>query len=225
MEACVAKGVKAVVMFTAGFAEIGPEGRVMQERIIEIGPWRRHQAVRAELPRPLQHARRPYPDLQLVPRGGSDAGRSARHGDAIGRVRDASIGIDRAPRHPGRGVAQHGNEADVSVADGISFLADDPDTTAIACYVEQIKDGAQFAAAVARARANGKPVIAMKVGGSEIGAAAAARTPLPSPAATRSMTRHCASSASSAPNPGGFGRESPMPAPAVGCRARGASRS
>src|SRR5690348_1592256 len=36
MESCVAKGVRAVVMFTAGFAEIGPEGRAMQERIIEI---------------------------------------------------------------------------------------------------------------------------------------------------------------------------------------------
>src|SRR5207302_9748053 len=67
-----------------------------------------------------------------------------------------------------------GNEADVSVADGISFLADDPDTTAIACYVEQIKDGAQFAEAVARARANGNPVIAMNVGGSTIGSAAVA---------------------------------------------------
>src|ERR1700743_1625689 len=30
MESCVTKGVKAVVMFTAGFAEIGPEGRAMQ---------------------------------------------------------------------------------------------------------------------------------------------------------------------------------------------------
>src|SRR4051794_16889270 len=36
MEACAAKGVKAVVMFTAGFAEIGAEGRDMQERITGI---------------------------------------------------------------------------------------------------------------------------------------------------------------------------------------------
>ncbi|TMK15234.1 MAG: CoA-binding protein, partial [Alphaproteobacteria bacterium] len=36
MEACAAKGVKGVVMFTAGFAEIGPEGRAMQERIAQI---------------------------------------------------------------------------------------------------------------------------------------------------------------------------------------------
>ena len=36
MEACVAKGVHGVVMFTAGFAEIGPEGRAMQDRITKI---------------------------------------------------------------------------------------------------------------------------------------------------------------------------------------------
>ena len=114
----------------------------------QIAREQRDPAVRPQLPRPLQHADRPYPDLQLVSRGGADPGGAARHGDAIGRVRDASPGADGAPRHLGRGVASTGNEADVSVADGISFLADDPDTTAIACYVEAIKDGAAFAEAV-----------------------------------------------------------------------------
>ena len=46
-----------------------------------------------------------------------------------------------------------GNEAEVQVADGISFLADDPETQAIACYIEAIKDGERFAEAVKRARA------------------------------------------------------------------------
>ncbi len=46
-----------------------------------------------------------------------------------------------------------GNEADVSVADGISFLADDPETTAIACYVEAIKDGAPVCRGGRRGRA------------------------------------------------------------------------
>src|SRR5436305_6026692 len=32
MESCVAKGVRAVDMFTAGFAETGPAGRVVQVR-------------------------------------------------------------------------------------------------------------------------------------------------------------------------------------------------
>ena len=62
-------------------------------------------------------------------------------------------------------------------ARALLFLADDPETRAIACYMEAIQDGERFAAAVKRARENGKPVIAMKVGGSEIGAAAAASHP------------------------------------------------
>src|SRR5436305_13295494 len=41
MEACVEKGVRGVVMFTAGFAEIGTEGRAMHERITQIAPYNR----------------------------------------------------------------------------------------------------------------------------------------------------------------------------------------
>jgi acetate---CoA ligase (ADP-forming) len=67
-----------------------------------------------------------------------------------------------------------GNEADIQVADGISFLADDPETEAIRLHMQAIKDRDRFVEAVARARADGKPVIAMKVGGSKVGAAAAA---------------------------------------------------
>jgi acetate---CoA ligase (ADP-forming) len=174
MEACVVKGVKAVVMFTAGFAEIGPEGRVMQERITEIA---RASGIRLCGPNCLglfnmrightptfssflEEGPTPAGPLGMV----TQSGAFGTHLLALTARRGISVGVWLST----------GNEADVSVADGISFLADDPDTTAIACYVEAIKDGAAFAEAVARARANGKPVIAMKVGGSTIGAAAAA---------------------------------------------------
>ena len=36
LEASIAKGVRAVVMFTAGYAETGEEGRVAQERLADI---------------------------------------------------------------------------------------------------------------------------------------------------------------------------------------------
>src|SRR5215472_17908013 len=36
LEAAIAKGVRAVVMFTAGFAEIGAEGAAMQQRLAEM---------------------------------------------------------------------------------------------------------------------------------------------------------------------------------------------
>src|SRR6266852_3502399 len=174
MESCVTKGVKAVVMFTAGFAEIGPEGRAMQTRITQIA---QGGGIRLCGPNCLGlfnmrigHTPTFSSFLEEGPTSAGPLGMVTQSGAfgthllALTARRGIQVGVWLST----------GNEADVSVADGISFLADDPETTAIACYVEAIKDGALFAEAVARARANGKPVIAMKVGGSTIGAAAAA---------------------------------------------------
>src|SRR5882672_2625502 len=174
MEACVAKGVRGVVMFTAGFAEIGEEGRALQEKITGIA---RENNIRLCKPNCLglfnmrtghtptfssflEEGPTPAGVLGMI----TQSGAFGTHLLALTARRGIQVGIWMST----------GNEADVAVADGISFLADDPDTAAIACYVEAIKDGALFAEAVARARANGKPVILMKVGGSAIGAAAAA---------------------------------------------------
>ncbi len=174
MEACVVKGVKAVVMFTAGFAEIGAEGRAMQERITQIA---RDSGIRLCGPNCLglfnMRIGHTPTFTSFLEEGPTQAG-------PLGMVtQSGAFGTHLLALTARRGIQvgvwmSTGNEADVAVADGISFLADDPDTKAIACYVEAIKDGAAFAEAVARARANGKPVIAMKVGGSTIGAAAAA---------------------------------------------------
>ena len=76
MEACVKKGVRGVVMFTAGFAEIGAEGRALQEHDHPDRARQRHPPLRPELPRPLQHADRPHPDLLVVPRGRADRSRA-----------------------------------------------------------------------------------------------------------------------------------------------------
>ncbi|MGH7211606.1 MAG: acetate--CoA ligase family protein, partial [Acetobacteraceae bacterium] len=66
-----------------------------------------------------------------------------------------------------------GNEADLSVADAIGWLADDPETDVIAAYAEAIHDGAGFVAALATARRARKPVVMMKVGRSAVGREAA----------------------------------------------------
>src|SRR6185312_3732918 len=174
MEACVAKGVKGVVMFTAGFAEIGEEGRRLQERITQIatdsgirlcgpnclGLFNMRIGHTPTFSSFLEEGPTPAGPLGMI----TQSGAFGTHLLALTARRGISVGVWMST----------GNEADVAVADGISFLADDPDTTAIACYVEAIKDGALFAEAVTRARENGKPVILMKVGGSTIGAAAAA---------------------------------------------------
>src|SRR5438132_12480671 len=60
-----------------------------------------------------------------------------------------------------------GNELGLAMADYIRFLADEPDIRAIACFIESIKDAHDFRSACEYARGAGKPVVAVKIGGSE----------------------------------------------------------
>jgi acyl-CoA synthetase (NDP forming) len=67
---------------------------------------------------------------------------------------------------PGYAVTS-GNEVGLHMGDYIRYLADDPDIRAIACYIETIKHAGEFKAACRYARDAGKPVVAVKLGGSE----------------------------------------------------------
>jgi acetate---CoA ligase (ADP-forming) len=60
-----------------------------------------------------------------------------------------------------------GNEIGLNMADYIRYLADDPDIRAIACFIESIKEPQAFRGACEHARDAGKPVVAVKIGGSE----------------------------------------------------------
>jgi acyl-CoA synthetase (NDP forming) len=60
-----------------------------------------------------------------------------------------------------------GNEIGLNMADYIRYLADDPELRAIACFIESIKEPVAFRRACEYARDAGKPVVAVKIGGSE----------------------------------------------------------
>src|SRR5205085_12627346 len=64
-----------------------------------------------------------------------------------------------------------GNEADVDVAEAIDYLAGDPSTRVIMAALESAKDGQKLRRALLKAAKAQKPVIIMKVGRSELGAA------------------------------------------------------
>jgi acyl-CoA synthetase (NDP forming) len=171
---CMAKGVKAAVMFSSGFAETGAEGRAMQ---VELA--RRCAAGGMKLLGPnslgmfnvrlgLYSTFSSYFD-PLWPRVGpvgivSQSGAFGTYFLAIAAER--GLGFSH--------FVATGNEADVDVASCVDWLADDPDTGVIMIYLEGCRDGARLRAALARAKQNRKPVIAMKVGVSEQGVAAIA---------------------------------------------------
>ena len=67
-----------------------------------------------------------------------------------------------------------GNEAALGLADYMDYLVDDDATHVIALFIETIRDPEAFAAACSRAAEKGKPVIALKVGRSELACRVAA---------------------------------------------------
>ncbi len=67
-----------------------------------------------------------------------------------------------------------GNEAVLGLPDYMDYLVDDPETGVIALFMETIRDPEGMAGACYRARMAGKPVIALKVGRSEVACRVAA---------------------------------------------------
>src|SRR5947209_4864653 len=66
-----------------------------------------------------------------------------------------------------------GNEADIGAGELVELLAEDADTRAILLFLETVRDAARLAGAARRAHAAGKPVVAYKLGRSQLGIALA----------------------------------------------------
>ena len=61
-----------------------------------------------------------------------------------------------------------GNEADLGLVDYLQYLVDDPHTAVIAAFIESIREPQAFSGVCERAAAIGKPIVALKVGKSDM---------------------------------------------------------
>ena len=170
---CIAKGVHCIQVFTAGFAELGEQGRAMQDEIVASC---RRAGVRLIGPNSLGllnvanglHATFSTLLDGAKPRPGAIAlaTQSGAFGScAYGMATLRGLGFSK--------IVATGNEADVDVAECIAYLADDPATRVILAALESCRDGHALRRALVKAARAGKPVVVMKVGRSELGAAAA----------------------------------------------------
>ena len=167
------RGCAAAILFSAGFAEAGPEGALLQDEMVRVA--RRH-GMRLLGPNSLG---------MINPRNGFYG--SFASGMELGFPEPGRVGIASQSgaygahitclaRERGIGLSScimTGNEADISLGDVIQMLVDDPDTDVIAVYSEGIREADGFIAALAAARAARKPIVMMKVGTSTVGSAAA----------------------------------------------------
>lgn len=171
---CARQGVKAVQVFTAGFAEAGPEGAALQRRLVDIASAAGMRLIGPNslgLINPATGLFATFSTLLNGLRPGAGRIGLATQSGAFG---SATYGA-AALRGLGLSCAvATGNEADVDVAECIDYLAEDPGTNVICTALEACRDGAALRRALLKAADAGKPVVAMKIGRSALGAQAAA---------------------------------------------------
>lgn len=170
---CAQKGVKAAVIFSAGFAETGSEGRDLQ---LEIEQAAAAAGMRIVGPNCMGIAA--FDHKMIISFGVSMMTLPPKVGPISIVSQSGAFGAvayaEARQRHLGvRLWATTGNEADVSVADCLNHYVEDPETKVILMYFEASRDGAELMAGLAAAKRAGKPVVAMKVGSSDVGAEAA----------------------------------------------------
>ncbi len=169
-EACGKKGVRGLVVITAGFREIGGEGIEREEKLQAIARRYRMRVIGPNCMGILNTE----PSYCLnasfsanAPLAGKVAmvSQSGALGEAIlADAAQAGLGVSM--------FASVGNRADVTAADLIAYWGDDPEVEVILLYLETVGEPQEFVQ-VARQVARKKPIIAVKSGRSDAGAAAA----------------------------------------------------
>ncbi len=172
---CAASHVKAAVIFSSGFAEMGNSGKQAQKELKELA---RTKNLRICGPNCIglinfnSHIALSFSQLletdKLIPGNiGFISQSGALGGSLVNRAQDQKIGLSY--------FISSGNEADLEVSDYIKYLVlHDQNTKVIAAVIEGFKDGAKFIEAAELALMHQKPLIVLKIGETEVGQKAAA---------------------------------------------------
>ncbi|HEY1573718.1 MAG TPA: acetate--CoA ligase family protein [Pseudonocardiaceae bacterium] len=158
-------GIRNYVVLTAGFAETGADGGTMERAVVDfaldngltvLGPNGNGYINAAAGITPYG-----LPVVSLV-RGsvGVVLQSGALASSILSFAQARNIGVSL--------LTSMGNEAMVSVTDVMDYLVDSPDTQVIALFLESVRRPDEFARVARRAAAAGKPVVALKIGASQL---------------------------------------------------------
>lgn len=168
---CVAKGVSNIILSTGGYSDIGEAGAREQKILMDRA---RQTGIRIMGPNsigtlnPSAGLATSIVGLEPIKTGGvSIIGQSGVFSSGWGRwIADSDpFGLAK--------VACIGNKGDINESDLLEYLAGDTQTSTIGMYLEGVVEGRRFIRASGLAGTK-KPVVVMKSGRSEAGAAAIA---------------------------------------------------
>ena len=165
---CTEKGVKGVVIFTAGFGEKGSEGRKLEQEVVGIARQGDTRIIGPNCMGIYCPSSR-LSNFPFVPKESGPVGMISHSGSLCNMITMAAAaqGIRFSK------VVSCGNECDLNAVDFLEYLGQDPETKIIIAYLEAIKGGRMFCQ-LAREISKEKPLIVWKGGTTERGARAAA---------------------------------------------------
>lgn len=166
---CGRRGVKVASILAGGFADAGAAGASLQDELARIV---HETGIRLVGPNSIGTVSTD-PAIALTANAAFAADRLRTGNWAVVSQSGSLIGalLSRADAR-GTGFSRLisvGNEVDLAVGEVADLLVDDPKTDAILLFMETLRDGERLARAARRAHAAGKPVIAYKLGRSDIG--------------------------------------------------------
>lgn len=172
LERCHAIGIKAALVYAAGYAETNETDGIAKQA--ELLAFARSSGMLVAGPNCMGNAN--FTDAIFTTFGQSfQPGEPAGSTALLTQSGNMCATVFRMAKRAGvtfSHVINTGNEAAVEFSDYLDFLADDAATQSAVCYIEELRDGAKFLSAAAKFRAAGKLLAVYKVGASEKGAEA-----------------------------------------------------
>ncbi len=173
LEACGRRGARAAVVFSGGFAEIGPEGAALQERLVATA---RRFGMALCGPNCLGLVN--FRSAAVCTFTATFDTVDVQPGKIAFVSQSGALGvyIYALARQRGLGFSYYvssGNEATTDFSRYLEYLVDDAHTSVILGYLEAARDGPALLRAADHASQVGKPLILLKVGRSSHGARAA----------------------------------------------------
>lgn len=169
MRDCVEKGIRAVIIYSSGFSEVGKEGEMLQAEILEIA---NKGGIRVLGPNSIGVA---SPEKNIYTAFGSALESNNKVSGQIGFIsQSGAMGSALLSRAWEQQVGfsrwiSVANEADLSATDFIEVLAEDELTSVISVFMEGLKDVKSFERATKKALQEKKPVLIYKTGRSDAG--------------------------------------------------------
>jgi len=170
IEDCVSKGVYGAIIISAGFSEIGLEGKKLEEEVLRIAGRGGVRVIGPNCQGVINMSAKLFAWFGAIPKmRGSVAfitQSGALGGGLISWANEESIGLFNI-------VVSLGNKCDVDESDLLQYFANEDDVKSIMIYMEGIKNGRKFLE-TARKVSQIKPIVALKAGRSPVGIKAVA---------------------------------------------------